>query len=89
MQANEFESIVTVNVTILLVLTTLFISVSNSLPKTAYIKMIDTFLIFSLFMPFIEVLIHTALDKLRQVYLTINTSLFWLLMVLPLLNHST
>ena len=70
MQANEFESIVTVNVTILLVLTTLFISVSNSLPKTAYIKMIDTFLIFSLFMPFIEVLIHTALDMLRQVLYT-------------------
>ena len=65
MQANEFESIVTVNVTILLVLTTLFISVSNSLPKTAYIKMVDTFLIFSLFMPFSEVLIHTALDMLR------------------------
>ena len=57
----------TVNVTTLLVLTTLFISVSNSLPKTAYIKMIETFLIFSLFMPFIEVLLHTALDILRQV----------------------
>lgn len=33
-----FEAIVTVNLTSLLVLTTLFISVSNSLPKTAYIK---------------------------------------------------
>ena len=33
-----FEATVTVNLTSLLVLTTLFISVSNSLPKTAYIK---------------------------------------------------
>ena len=29
--------------------------------------MIETFLIFSLFMPFVEVLLHTALDILRQV----------------------
>ena len=33
-----FEAIVTVNLTALLVLTTLFISISDSLPKTNYIK---------------------------------------------------
>ena len=37
-QETEFEAIVTVNVTLLLVLTTLFIGISNTLPKTAYIK---------------------------------------------------
>ena len=37
-QETEFEAIVTVNVTLLLVLTTLFIGISNALPKTAYIK---------------------------------------------------
>ena len=42
-----FEAIVTVNVTSLLVLTTLFISVSNSLPQTAYVKMVDIWLIFA------------------------------------------
>ena len=36
-----FEAVVTVNLTSLLVLTTLFISVSQSLPPTAYVKMID------------------------------------------------
>jgi hypothetical protein len=41
-----FEAVVTVNLTSLLVLTTLFISVSGSLPKTAYVKMIDVWLIF-------------------------------------------
>ena len=38
-----FEAAVTVNLTSLLVLTTLFISVSNSLPKTAYVKVTATF----------------------------------------------
>ena len=42
-----FEAVVTVNLTSLLVLTTLFISVSKSLPPTAYVKMIDIWLIFA------------------------------------------
>ena len=50
-----FEAIVTVNLTSLLVLTTLFISVSKSLPPTAYVKMIDVWLIFSQLIPFAEV----------------------------------
>ena len=35
-----FEAVVTVNLTSLLVLTTLFISVSGALPQTAYVKMV-------------------------------------------------
>ena len=50
-----FEAIVTVNLTALLVLTTLFISVSGSLPQTAYVKMVDIWLIFSQLIPWIEV----------------------------------
>ena len=64
-KAFFFEAIVTVNLTSLLVLTTLFISVSNNLPKTAYVKMIDIWLIFVLCIPFIEVIIHTIIDALR------------------------
>jgi hypothetical protein len=56
---------VTVNLTSLLVLTTLFISVSGSLPKTAYVKMIDIWLIFAQLIPFVEVLLHTYMDTLR------------------------
>ena len=55
----------TVNVTTLLVLTTLFISISDALPRTAYVKMIDLWLIFNLLLPFIEVLVHTYMDTLR------------------------
>ena len=42
-----FEATVTVNLTSLLVLTTLFISVAGSLPQTAYVKMVDIWLIFA------------------------------------------
>ena len=34
-----------------------FISVSNALPKTSYIKMIDIWLIFNLVVPFLEVIL--------------------------------
>lgn len=61
-----FEALVTVNLTSLLVLTTLFISVSDSLPKTSYIKMIDIWLLFCLLIPFFEVLLHTFIDGLRH-----------------------
>lgn len=61
-----FESIITVNLTVMLVLTTMFISVSNNLPVTAYLKMIDIWLIFNLILPFIEVLLHTYIDTLRD-----------------------
>ena len=53
-----FKAIVTVNLTSLLVLTTLFISVSSSLPQTAYVKMVDVWLIFAQVVPWIEVLLH-------------------------------
>ena len=50
----------------MLVLTTMFINVSNNLPKTSYIKMMDIWLIFNLLLPFMEVLLHTYIDYLRN-----------------------
>ena len=64
-QAFFFEAIVTVNLTSLLVLTTLFISVSSSLPQTAYVKMVDVWLIFAQVLPWVEVLLHTLIDWVR------------------------
>ena len=61
-----FEAVISVNLTALLVLTTLFISVSSSLPTTAYVKMIDIWLIFAQLIPFFEVLLHTFIDKMRD-----------------------
>ena len=46
-------------------LVTLFISVSDSLPRTSYVKLIDFWLIFNLLVPFIDILLHTVIDALR------------------------
>ena len=54
------------NLTALLVLTTMFTSVTESLPKTAYVKMVEIWLLFNLFIPFAEVLLHTFIDSLRR-----------------------
>ena len=50
----------------MLVLTTMFINVSNNLPKTSYMKMVDVWLLFNLLLPFIIVLLHTYMDTLRN-----------------------
>ena len=50
----------------MLVLTTMFINVSNNLPKTSYMKMVDVWLLFNLLLPFIIVLLHTYMDSLRN-----------------------
>ena len=52
--------------TSMLVLTTMFINVSNNLPKTSYMKMVDVWLLLNLLYPFIVVLIHTYMDTLRN-----------------------
>ena len=56
---------ITVNLTSMLVLTTIFIDVSNNLPKTSYMKMIDVWLLVNLLLPFMVVLTHTYMDTLR------------------------
>ena len=60
-----FEAVITVNLTSMLVLTTMFINVSNNLPKTSYIKMVDVWLLFNLILPCLLVFIHTYMDYLR------------------------
>ena len=54
------------NLTALLVLTTVFIATSNSLPKTSYIKLIEVWLLGHLFVPFFEVILHTVIDFIRE-----------------------
>ena len=61
-----FEAVVTVNLTCMLVLATMFISIAESLPKTAYLKMMDYWLVFNLILPFVEVLLHTYMENLTE-----------------------
>ena len=62
-----FEGLMAMNVTLMLVLTTLFVSVSTNLTSTAYIKMIDCWLIFSLFKPFVDIILQTYIQTFRDV----------------------
>ena len=61
-----FEASVTVNLTTMLVMTTIFIAVMDKLPSTAYIKMIDIWLIFGQLIPFARVVITTLMEQLRE-----------------------
>ena len=65
-QPNVFNAIVTVNLSSLLILTTLFIGIFNSLPQTSYVKLIDAWMIFRLMMPFADVILHTLLGIFRK-----------------------
>ena len=55
-----------VYLTTMLVMYTLYQSVSHKLLPTAYIKMIDIWLIVCILVPFCEVLLHTWLESLRE-----------------------
>ena len=50
-----FEAALSVNLTNMLVMTTIFISVMEKLPLTSYPKLIDYWLIFCQLVPFVEV----------------------------------
>ena len=49
----------------MLMITTMFISISNNLPKTAYVKMMDVWLLFNLSKPFIDIILQTYMEYLR------------------------
>jgi hypothetical protein len=61
-----FEAALTVNLTNMLVMTTLFVSVMEKLPPTAYIKLIDIWLIVGQLLAFLEVIILTIKENLRE-----------------------
>ena len=60
-----FEASLTVNLTIMLVMTTIFTSKIEELPPTSDTKMIDIWLIFCLLVPFAFTLIRTAIECYR------------------------
>ena len=57
-----FEAALTVNLTTMLVMTTIFISKMDGLPPTSAIKMIDIWLIMCQLVPFCEVILLTAIE---------------------------
>ena len=61
-----FEAALSVNLTTMLVMTTIFISKMESLPNTSDIKMIDSWLILCQLVPFAQVVLLTAMEYLRD-----------------------
>ena len=57
-----FTDAISVNLTIMLVMTTIFTSKIEELPPTSDMKMIDIWLIFCLVVPFLEVILRTAIE---------------------------
>ena len=56
---NHFEANLTVNLSVMFVMTTLFVSVMEKLPRTSYIRMVDIWLIYGQLFPFLEVVLVT------------------------------
>ena len=61
-----FGDSLAVNLTIMLVMTTIFTSKIEELPPTSDTKMIDLWLIFCLLVPFTEVVLRTAIEVLAD-----------------------
>ena len=61
-----FEAALSVNLTTMLVMTTIFMSKMESLPPTSDIKMIDIWLILCQLVPFAQVVLLTAMEYLRE-----------------------
>ena len=61
-----FEAALSVNLTTMLVMTTIFISKMESLPPTSDIKMIDIWLVLCQMVPFAEVMLLTAMEYNRE-----------------------
>ena len=60
-----FGDVIAVNLTIMLVMTTIFTSKIEELPPTSDMKMIDIWLIFCLAVPFVEVILRTAMETVN------------------------
>ena len=61
-----FEAALSVNLTTMLVMTTIFISKMEGLPPTSDIKMIDVWLVLCQMVPFAEVVLLTAMEYYRD-----------------------
>ena len=60
-----FGDVIAVNLTIMLVMTTIFTSKIEELPPTSDMKMIDIWLISCLVIPFLEVILRTTIECLH------------------------
>ena len=67
-EESRLDMAVTLSLTVLLVIYTFYQSISAAIPQTAYLKLIDYWLIFCLLVPFVIFIVESAsyLDRSRQ-----------------------
>ena len=59
---TKYDMVITVNITCMMVLASIYLSVSASLPTTSDIKPVEVWLIFNLAYPFIIILVNVILQ---------------------------
>ena len=59
---HYFEANLSVNLSVMFVMTTLFVSVMERLPQTSYIRMVDVWLIYGQLFPFLQVVLVTYME---------------------------
>ena len=64
---GAIEMNLSVNLSVMFVMTTLFVSVMEKLPQTAYVRMVDIWLIFGQLFPFLQVVLVTYAEHCRRV----------------------
>ena len=57
---SKYDLIITVNITIMMVLASIYLSVSGSLQSTPSIKPVELYLVFNLFYPFLVITVNVA-----------------------------
>ncbi len=72
---RHFEASVCVNVTAMLALTTMYIGITDALPRTSYLKFIDIWLVFCLCVPFLEVIIQVSSQKKKSQFTIPNQNM--------------
>lgn len=61
---NDFQNRIVISLTSMLVLATLFTQMNQSIPKTAYFKLIDGWFMSLIVLDFLVVVIHTIIENL-------------------------
>ena len=59
---DKYGLVISVNITCMMVLASIYISVSASLPPTSDVKPVETWLIFNLAYPFVTILVNVVLQ---------------------------
>ena len=75
---GKYSLVITVNITCMMVLTSVYLSVSTSLPSTSNIKPVEVWLLFNLAYPFLVILVNVVIQVEILKYLSFQIQKFLL-----------